>query len=195
MDTVKRINIHVFVLWYFASITALLFASFLLIFISTEKVVTPESQSFRLYAALPASASISSNEIVSKDARALIIENFFKGHKSPLAEHGDIFVQTADKYDFDYRLLPAISMQESNGGKKVIPDSHNPFGYGIYGSKVTKFNSWAEAIEQVGKALREDYLNEGLTTPETIMIKYTPPSAATDGAWAKGVSFFMYELK
>ncbi len=86
-------------------------------------------------------------------------------------------------------------MQESNGGKKVINNSFNPFGYGIYGTKVIRFNSWEEAIERVGRALREEYLNIGLKTPFQIMSKYTPPSLAKDGAWAKGVITFMEELR
>ena len=86
-------------------------------------------------------------------------------------------------------------MQESNGGKKVINNSHNPFGYGIYGGLVIKFASWDESIERVGRALREDYLNQGLKNPHQIMAKYTPPSLAKNGAWAKGVTTFMEELR
>lgn len=86
-------------------------------------------------------------------------------------------------------------MQESNGGKKVIEGSKNPFGYGIYGGSVLSFDSFADAIGRVGKALREDYLNKGLTKPEQIMAKYTPPSLALGGPWAKGVSTFMEELR
>jgi len=100
-----------------------------------------------------------------------------------------------DKYNLDYRLMPSIAMQESNGGKRVIKNSNNPFGYGIYGSLVLKFNSWEEGIERVGKGLREDYLNEGLTSPYAIMTKYTPSSVAKGNAWAKGVSSFMEELQ
>ena len=86
-------------------------------------------------------------------------------------------------------------MQESNGGKKVINNSYNPFGYGIYGSLVIRFKSWEEAIERVGKALREDYLDKGFKNPYEIMVKYTPPSLAKEGAWAKGVTTFMEELR
>ncbi len=99
------------------------------------------------------------------------------------------------KYGLDYKLLPSVAMQESNGGKKVIADSFNPFGYGIWGKQVKKFSSYEEAIERVGRGLREDYLDQGLDTPEKIMPKYTPPSVAKGGPWAKGVSSFMEELR
>ena len=37
---------------------------------------------------------------------------------------------------FDYRLLPAIAMQESTLCRSIPVDSHNCWGWGIYGDKV-----------------------------------------------------------
>lgn len=181
--------------WFAASTTALIFSLVFSLYLSSPKLVKPNMQSFKLYAALPKSETFISDEIQYTDGRAKIIEDFFSVYKSPLSSYGITFIQVADKYQLDWRLLPAIAMQESNGGKKVINKSHNPFGYGIYGSLVVKFQSWDEAIERVGRALREDYLNLGLKTPTQIMAKYTPPSLAKDGAWAKGVSSFMEKLR
>lgn len=181
--------------WYGASLTTLLFAILFLIYLSTPKVVQPQIQSFKLYAALPKTDIEVSESIGVTDARAQIIEDFFKQYKAPLSEYSIEFIKVADKYKMDWRLLPSISMQESSGGKKVITDSYNPFGYGIYGKLVTRFNSWEDSIERVGRALREDYLDQGLKTPEEIMAKYTPPSLAIGGTWAKGVNSFMEELQ
>lgn len=181
--------------WFGTTIFSLIFAGLFLVYLQKPKVVTPISQNFNLYVALPTNQTEVVSEIDFIDARGKIVEDFFKGYKAPLSEHATTFIQVADKYKLDYRLLPAISMQESNGGKRVINNSHNPFGYGIYGSKVTKFSSWEEAIEAVGKGLRENYLDEGLVTPEQIMAKYTPPSVSIGGPWAKGVRSFMEELR
>ena len=178
-----------------ATFTCLIFSILFSFYLATPKTVKPVSQNFKLYAALPQSKSWVSDSINPINARSKIIEKFFKGYQSPLASFSETFVNVSDKYQLDYKLLPAISMQESNGGKKVISNSFNPFGYGIYGSLVVRFSSWEEAIERVGRALREDYLNKGLTTPEKIMAKYTPPSLLKDGVWAKGVSSFMAELQ
>lgn len=190
-----KVSIGLVGAWFGASFTCLLFAILFTFYILNPKVVQPTSQSFNLFAALPEESTSIKEDIASTDARAKIIENFFKKHNSPLANYSQEFVAVADKYNLDYKLLPSISMQESNGGKKVIKDSNNPFGYGIYGKLVIKFNSWEEAIERVGRALKEDYLSQGLTTPAQIMTKYTPPSLALGGVWAKGVSSFMEELK
>lgn len=181
--------------WFATATTALIFSAALMLYLSTVKTIQPVNQSFKLYAALPQSAIAVSENIDRADARAKIIEDFFKDYKSPLSRFGEIFIEVADQYHLDYRLLPAIAMQESNGGQKVINNSYNPFGYGIYGNLVIRFSSWEQAIERVAKALREDYLNKGLVTPAQIMTKYTPPSLAKGGSWAKGVTSFMEELR
>lgn len=183
--------------WFAASAVTLILAFVFIFHLSGTKIINPgiTDSNFKLYTALPETESFISQEIVYADGRAKIIEDFFKNYKSPLSEQNQLFIEIADKYQLDYRLLPAISMQESNGGRKIIEGSYNPFGYGIYGISVIRFRSWEEAIERVGRALREDYLNQGLETPEQIMIKYTPPSLAKDGPWAKGVISFMEELR
>lgn len=181
--------------WFATATTTLIFSVVLMLYLSTVKTIEPISQSFKLYAALPQSTIAVSENIDRADARAKIIEDFFKDYKSPLVGFGEIFVGVSDQYRLDYRLLPAIAMQESNGGQKVINNSYNPFGYGIYGNLVIRFSSWEQAIERVAKALREDYLNKGLTTPAQIMTKYTPPSLAKGGTWARGVASFMEELR
>lgn len=183
--------------WFATASTTLIFSLIFTFYISGAQTISPriDAQNYKLYAALPKSELSVSGDIVYTDGRAKIVENFFAKYKTPLSEYSDVFIKVADKYNLDYRLLPAISMQESNGGKRVIKDSLNPFGYGIYGGKVIRFSSWEQAIERVGKALREDYLNEGYKTPTQIMAKYTPPSLKKEGAWAKGVTTFMEELR
>ncbi len=181
--------------WFGASFTSLIFSLILLMYLSTAKYTPMTTHDFKLYSALPTQNTVVSDSIVHTDARAKIVEDFFAGYKSPLANYSNEFIIVADKYQIDWRLLPAIAMQESNGGKKVIKDSFNPFGYGIYGDNVRKFPSWEDAIKRVGQALREDYLNQGLKTPEEIMAKYTPPSLLKEGAWAKGVRSFMNKLQ
>ena len=196
MDNLKpQASIWFVAAWFATATTALIFSLTFSFYLASPKLLKPTVQNFKLYAALPESTNSISDEIEHADGRAKIIQDFFKGYKSPLAAYSNLFVQVSDKYKLDYKLLPAISMQESNGGKRVINNSHNPFGYGIYGKMALKFPSWDEAIERVGKALREDYLNQGLKTPHQIMAKYTPPSLAKNGAWAKGVTTFMEELR
>ncbi len=190
----RNLPINLLATWYGLVITTLVFTVFLLIYLSTARIVQPVAHNFKLYSALPQTTISTMDSVDKGDGRAKIIENFFKDYKTVLAKYSDTFIRVADQYGLDYRLMPAIAMQESNGGKKVIANSFNPFGYGIYGNKVIRFGSWEEAIEKVGKGLRENYLDQGLTTPDKIMVKYTPP-AVKSGSWAKGVKSFMLELQ
>ncbi|MFH1705452.1 MAG: hypothetical protein ABH867_00925 [Patescibacteria group bacterium] len=106
-------------------------------------------------------------------------------------------VATADGYQFDWRLLPAIAGKESSFGKRIPWDkengrsSHNAWGWGIYGDQVLSFSSWEEGIEKVGAGLRDSYLNKDLVTIEDIMRYYTPQS---NGSWARDVKAFMEQI-
>ena len=119
-----------------------------------------------------------------KDKRVAILKSFFRKYDSPLYDHADFIVRVSDKNGLDYRLIPAIAMQESTACKVIPYGSHNCWGWGIYGTMVTRFNSYPEAIETVAVGLKKNYIDQGLTTPEEIMAKYTPSS---NGSWAKGV--------
>lgn len=184
--------------WYLTSVFAFIFASFLLVYSSFPQKASASTNLYQSYKALPSSAGDDNTlgiNIDMADARVLIVDNFFKQKKSPLSGLGEEFVKIADMYGLDFRLLPAIAMQESNGGKILPKDSFNPFGYGVYGGKVMRFSSFAEAIERVGRGIKKDYLDFGLITPYEIMPKYTPPSIQKGGAWAIGVSAFMEQLR
>ncbi len=181
-----------------AAVFTLVFGLTLLIHSSfMEEASTPLASSYQAYRALPSVTPDANCQIVTvgkSDGRALLIQRFFEGYNAPLAKYADTFVEVADRYHLDYRLLPAISMQESNGGKRIPKNSNNPFGYGIYGSKILRFTSFDQAIAAVGQGLRQNYIDRGLKTPSQIMTKYTPPSIPIGGPWAKGVSGFMEEL-
>ncbi len=131
-------------------------------------------------------------EIKLGDARVANLKRFFRKYNSPLYDDAEFIVTTADKYEFDYRLLPAIAMQES-GLCRVIPNnSYNCWGWGIYGTTVTRFDSYQDAIMAVSKGIKTYYIDKGLTTTEQIMAKYTPSS---NGSWANGVNTFIRALE
>lgn len=125
------------------------------------------------------------SEIKLVDGRSANLQNFFRKYNSPLYDLADYIVYISDKYGFDYRLLPAIAMQESTLCKYIPENSFNCWGYGIYGNQVLRFSSYREAIETVARGIKNNYIDKGLTTPEAIMSKYTPSSP---GSWARGVN-------
>jgi hypothetical protein len=86
--------------------------------------------------------------------------------------------EEADKNDLDWRMLPAIAVRESTGGKfdcKRV--SNNPFGWG---SCKIGFKSNEEAIEVVAKNLGGNNPNTARhydnKTLKQILRAYNPPS-------------------
>ncbi len=131
-------------------------------------------------------------EIKPGDSRTANLKAFFRKHNSPLYDQSELIVKVSDEYQFDYRLLPAIAMQESNLCRVIPDDSHNCWGWGIYGTTVTKFDSYDEAIETVAKGIKKNYIDKGLVTASAIMKVYTPQSK---GSWAYGVNTFLKALE
>ncbi len=145
------------------------------------------------YAALPVSQNILTDTIGQSEAREEILRQFFVRHHSPLVPYVHEFITIADKYDLDFRLLPAIAMQETNLCKKAKTGSHNCWGFGVYGGKYTFFDSYPDAIEAVSKTLSVKYKNKyGLVTPEEIQPLYNPSNTSN---WAFAVDHFMDQLQ
>jgi hypothetical protein len=142
------------------------------------------------FAALPTNQGLMEQSVESKDARVEMVQRFLAD--SPLEQYADFIVETADKYDFDYRYIPAIAMQESNRCKRIPANSYNCWGFGIYGGKVTRFTDYKHGIEIVTKALAIRYKGHGLETPEEIMSMYNP---SNHNGWAANVTQFMATLE
>ncbi|MFZ5437704.1 MAG: hypothetical protein ACOZAK_01465 [Patescibacteria group bacterium] len=134
--------------------------------------------------------------IETDDSRAAIIANFLERHKSPMVPYdyyGQKLVEIADRYNLDFRLLPAISMQESNLCRNTHSEApHNCLGFGIHERGTLDFESYEAGFERAGRELRAYYVDQGRITPEQIMKKYTPSS---DGSWANSVNQWMAEMR
>ncbi|KKP71171.1 MAG: hypothetical protein UR68_C0036G0009 [Candidatus Roizmanbacteria bacterium GW2011_GWA2_35_19] len=149
-----------------------------------------ESKQFQV--SLGQTAPTYETDITVADGRVANLKSFFRKYGSPLYNEAEIIVKVSDQYQFDYRLLPAIAMQESNLCRVIPHDSYNCWGWGIYGTTVTRFESYEQAIKTVAKGISENYINKGLVTASMIMSKYTPSS---NGSWAYGVNTFLKALE
>jgi hypothetical protein len=163
--------------------------------VKAKKPINTTAQSkigISVYASLPANVPSISGKIGVADARPEIIKQYLAYFDSPLTAYSEEIVQMADKYGIDYRYIPAIAQQESNLCHVIPTGSYNCWGWGITSVSSLGFDSYSEGIETVTKGLKENYIDEGLTTPASIMTKYTPQS---NGSWAHGVSEFMSLMK
>jgi hypothetical protein len=125
------------------------------IFNEIAEHTTKTSKQFSGAAPFVLGASVESN-ITLGDARSANLRYFFRKYNSPLYEFAEDMVTISDKYNLDYRLLAAIAMQESNLCLKIPPNSHNCWGWGIYGDLVTRFDSYPEAMETVAAGLKRN---------------------------------------
>ena len=118
------------------------------------------------------------------DPRVEKLEAFFTKYDSPLASYAQEFIEAADLYQLDWKLVPAITGVESTFGKRIPAYSYNAYGWnnGNY-----YFQSWEQSINHVSRCLKEKYVDRGLDTPYKIGPVYAPPSAT----WASKVVYFM----
>lgn len=157
-------------------------------------VLSASEGPYNLFAATPPLLGAIAQAVVSGDARPLLIEKFLRKYHSPMQGQGAFFVQMADKYKVDWRLVAAIGFQESNLGKVIPPGSYNAWGWAIFTGKNSgaSFDSWPHAIETVTRGIARDYYTRGLKTPKQIQTRYTPGS---NGSWADAVQFAMEDIE
>ncbi len=141
-------------------------------------------------------AQLVTTVIESEDARGQIIAKFLERYNSPMKPYdfyGKKIVEIADRYGIDFRLLPAIAMQESGLCKNQNPNApHNCLGFGIHKSGTLDFDSYEDGFERAGRELKAYYIDRGLVTVEQIESKYTPSS---NGSWASSVNQWMAEMR
>lgn len=196
----KKIGIYLFLFFF------LILINFYYVF-KTNAIVKKDSEIQRVlneisqnnnpnkqfnHSASPFVMGVFSTDTELADGRVANLKQFFRKYHSPLYDHAELIVKTSDEYKFDYRLLPAISMQESGACKYIPNDSYNCWGWGIYGNTVTRFESYEEGIKTVAKGLKKYYLDKGMITASQIMAKYTPSS---NGSWEHGVNVFLKMLE
>jgi len=82
------------------------------------------------------------------DDRCRTLQSFFSRQRSPLESVAAVFIATADEYQLDWRLLPAIAMVETGGGRNGR--RNNVFGWN---SGRTRFATVTAGIEFVASRL------------------------------------------
>ncbi len=125
------------------------------------------------------------------DQRTAYLQSYLERYDSPLAPFAKDFVEQADKYQLDWKLLPAIAGLESGFGKNIPAYSYNAWGWGIYGNSTLRFNSWPEAIETISKGIRQGYLGDNPQSDPFVI----GPTYAASPTWAIRVNGFMLSIE
>jgi len=144
----------------------------------------PEIANRATQAVLAQNNTLSDEDKVAKDAaqilkiRADAIDSFYKSRGMPLAGYGEKMVLEAEKNGLDWRLLAAIAVRESTGGKfKCQKVTFSSFGWG---SCKINFDSHNEEIEIVARNLggnnpKTERYYKGKTV-KGILQAYNPPT-------------------
>lgn len=138
----------------------------------------------------------SKTEIRTEDPRVIAMQKFLLAYNSPMYPYAKTFIEEADKYGLDWRLVVSVSGVESAFGNLIPKETNN--GWGWRGANATeqgwsRFESWGEAISVVTRGLALGY---GVhLTPFQIESSYCPPCGENPAhVWANGVSRYMREL-
>jgi len=167
------------------TIIKIIFTTIFMLFVST-------GTSYAYNAASASSAKLQPEiEVKPVDERALILQKYLIEYDSPLAPYSNDFVEYADKYNLDWRLVASIAGLESTYGKHIPYNSYNAWGWGVYGTNVIRFDSWEDGIGTISQGLRERYLKD---------IEYSDPyiigpTYASSPTWAVRVSYFMDRIE
>lgn len=133
---------------------------------------------------LEQSDALSSAPTQEQIERAAKIDRYYSRNNLPLAGHGLAMVLAADEHGIDWRLVAAIGMIESTGGKFACKKAnYSAFGWG---SCKINFKSYEESIDTISKNLGGDnpatakhYAGKSL---RGILESYNPPSVVPNYA-------------
>lgn len=130
-----------------------------------------------------------------REEKAAKIDNYFAKGDMPLAGYGMKMVIEAEKNDVDWRLIPAIAVRESTGGKFACKSvKFSAFGWG---SCKISFKSYDHAIESLAEHLGGNnprtaryYDNKSV---KAVLETYNPPSVVP--TYAKEVMALMTKIE
>jgi len=105
------------------------------------------------------------------DPRFARLESFFRKYSCPAPQYVGEYLRMADTYGLDYRLLPAISIRETQCG--VHEKGNNRLGF--HPSTIS-FPTVLNGIEFIGKRLAEHPYYKGRSL-EGKLFKYNPKPA------------------
>src|SRR5215472_10913618 len=119
----------------------------------------------------------------SSDSRLTALRAFFQKGACPAVQYAHDFIEAADRYALDWRLLPSISYVESTGGKSAR--NNNLFGWD---SGKAQFSSPAAGIHEVGYRLATSALYRDKDL-DGVLTTYNP-----DASYAEKVKSVMRQI-
>lgn len=117
------------------------------------------------------------------DYRFHLLKKFFQKGDCPAERYAQAFLDAADRYDLDWRLLPSLSYIESTGGK--MARNNNLFGWD---SGKAEFPTPVAGIREVGYRLANSSLYKDKDLDD-VLATYNP-----DAEYAEKVKSVMRRI-
>ena len=114
----------------------------------------------------------------SPDARFVRLERFFRHYGCPMPQHISEYIRAADRYGLDYRMLPALSIRETQCG--LTERQNNRWGYH---SGRQSFASIEAGINYVAWRLADQPPYKGKTLREKLFTYNPLPSYPAEVLW------------
>jgi hypothetical protein len=163
--------------------------------IATPSAIQSSYSMSSLFEEIPLKNIKSNTRYVTVDPRIVAMKKFLDDYHSPMAPYAETFIDEADEYGLDWRMVASISGVESAFGNLIPYQSNNGWGWrGGPNGAYSLFTSWNDGIITVTRGLALGY---GITlTPFDIESTYCPPCGENPAhLWANGVNNFMNELQ
>ena len=104
----------------------------------------------------------------------------------------DQFKLAAQVYETDWILIYSIAAHETGWFKSnLFLNNNNPGGIKAGSSGWAKYDNTFQGICEMTRLIKKSYIDQGLTTPEKMELKYCPDGSA----WAKNVNKIISEVK
>lgn len=130
--------------------------------------------------------------VETPDNRVTKLQNFLESYDSPLKDEAKTFVEAADRYNIDWKLVAAIAGTESTFGKQIPTGSYNAWGWGIPTGAQSGigFQDWKQGIETVSEGLAKNYYGKGAKSLYDVGWIY----AANGISWGNHTRYFVDKI-
>lgn len=137
-------------------------------------------------------AAVLVSSVPQRDSRVIRLESYLRIKNPELAGKAAFFVEQADNFGLDWKLVAAISGVESTFCRFIPQGSYNCWGWGIPTgtSSGIGFSSFEDGIAAVSEGIRTKYLNKGLLNVEDIGSVY-----AASPHWSGKVRYFINDIE
>lgn len=133
------------------------------------------------------------NQVSTEYTKYQNLLTFFQKHKCPEPFYIDDYLHAAQRYQIDYRLLPAIGLQESTCNQHYPRCTNNPFGYGS-ATSLRRFDSIPAAIDYVSQQLATAHPYAGKTITQKLQAYGPHPDGTPSPTYYKQVTGWMKEI-